>query len=183
MYLRGCYKFSCLILSFSYRLQDNCDQFWASTREAWMSWSGSSRVQQRWWSDWNIFLMWKGWGRWACSAERGTHQCLPVSEGRVPREWTRLFLAVPSNRTRGNGQKLMHRKLQTLEEFYEIISLLCWEPEQIAQRDCGTSLAENIQVASGQNSATMCSRMTPARAGKLEQTSLCSHPILPTLWF
>lgn len=38
-------------------------------------------------------------------AERGPHACLSVSEGKGSEDEVRLFLVVPSSRTRGNGQK------------------------------------------------------------------------------
>ena len=46
------------------------------------------------------------------------HQCLSVSEGRVARGWSQALLRVPSNKTKGNRQKLLHRK-------YMIYSPVC----------------------------------------------------------
>jgi len=43
-------------------------------------------------------------------AERGSNIHLQISEGGCQDEGARLFSVVPSNRTRGNGHKLRHRK-------------------------------------------------------------------------
>lgn len=46
--------------------------------------------------------------------ERGPLQHLKISEGRVPRDGSQALIggaSVPSNRRRGNGQKLMLRNL------------------------------------------------------------------------
>lgn len=60
----------------------------------------------------HVSLMVKGWGSWVCSASRRDDWCLNVYQclrGRCQDYGARLFLVVPSNRTRGNGQKLVHR--------------------------------------------------------------------------
>lgn len=49
------------------------------------------------------------------TTERGPHQCLQLSEvGGAQR--SRLLSVVPSNRTRGNGWELMHKKFPLNKE-------------------------------------------------------------------
>ncbi|RMC17332.1 hypothetical protein DUI87_05913 [Hirundo rustica rustica] len=50
-------------------------------------------------------------------------------EGEVSRGWARLFLVVPSSRTRGNGQTLMHRKfhLNMRKNFFTVQVTEHWD--------------------------------------------------------
>lgn len=91
MYLRGCCKFSCLSLSFIYRVQDNCGQFCAPQYErhgaSGVGPAGSSKDD----GVTGTSLLWgktEGAGpvqAWEEMSVRGPHQCLSGSEGRVPR--------------------------------------------------------------------------------------------------
>ena len=62
--------------------------------------------------------MGKGWESWACVAwkkrrlRRDITNAYKYLKGEVPiqEDGTRLFSVVPSDRTRGNGEKLQHKK-------------------------------------------------------------------------
>ncbi|KAJ7421912.1 hypothetical protein BTVI_15906 [Pitangus sulphuratus] len=76
--------------------------------------------------------------------------CLYLKGG-CQEDGSRLLLVVPSNRTRGNGQKLMHRKshLNMRKNFLTMQVTTHWN--KIAQRGCGVSFTADIQELSGHN--------------------------------
>ena len=64
---------------------------------------------------WSIFPIRKGWGTWDWlsgeeKTEGGSYLHLLMSKGWVARGWGQALYHLPSDRTRGNGHKLEHRK-------------------------------------------------------------------------
>lgn len=129
-----------------------------------------------------VSLMRKGWGSWACSASRRDDWCLNVYQclrGRCQDYRARLFLVMLSNRTRGRGRKLMHRKFHL--NFFTLQGTQHWnrllrEVMEAPWREIFLSGHNTVPCALG------------AWAGRSDQVDpLLSFPILPIhsgiLWF
>lgn len=83
-----------------------------STRETWSFWSGSSGEQQRWWSDWNISLMVKDWGSWACSVlRRNDWQGISSMSVRIGRESAKRHLLAPFSLSRSQALTVLATSL------------------------------------------------------------------------
>jgi len=70
-------------------------------------------------------------------------------KGGCQEDGARLFSVVPSNRTRGDGHKLKHRKFQ-LKMRKNFFPLRVTEPWNRAQEGCGVSFSGDIQDLPGQ---------------------------------
>ena len=116
--------------------------------------------------DWNISLTRKSWDTWNCSAQRTLSEDLinayKYLMGSSQVDEARLFSTVPSNRTRGNGHKLEHRKFcQNMRiNFFEgywalekatqsLWSLLPWKYSRPAwMPTCGSCCRERVVIGS-----------------------------------
>lgn len=116
----------------------------------------------------HVSIMRKGWGSWVCSASRRDDWCLNVYQclrGRCQDYGAGLFLVVLRNRTRGNGQKLMHRKFHLNFFTLQVTQHL----KQIAERSYGGSLKGDILVWT--QHCAMCSGCLSR--GRLDQVTHC----------
>lgn len=62
-----------------------------------------------------------------------------------------LYLAISSDRTRGNGYKLKHMKFHVNARKYFFTCKGDQTLEQVAQRGCGVAIYGNIQNLTGHN--------------------------------
>lgn len=117
-------------------------------RETWTFWRDSNKRSQRWWKDWSMSYIRKGRESWDFQpGEEKAQGFLYINSWREGTEdGTRLFSVGSSDKTRGSGHKLKHRRFpQNIGTFYHEGG---WELPQVVQGGYGVSLSLQILKSS-----------------------------------
>ena len=109
-----------------------------------------------WWGDWSICPMRKGWGSWACLAWRRLRGRLIYAYKYLKGgcQEAKLLSVVPSNRNRGNGHKLKHRKfrLNMRKNFFPLRVMEPWNrlPREVVE-------SPSLEILKTHLDAVLCS--------------------------